>query len=406
MHVIVIGGGAAGFFSAIHHQEAHPKDTVVIIEKSNDLLTKVKLSGGGRCNVTHACFDTNELCRFYPRGAKELRGPFHHFQPRDTMAWFESRGVKLKIEEDNRVFPVSDNAHDISDCLLNEAKKQGISVWIDRPIQHINKTSNGSFLVTLRSGKQYTCDKLVLATGSNRQGYSFAASLGHTIISPLPSLFTFKISDSKLHQLAGVSVDYVHIRLDIGTKNSSTGPLLITHWGFSGPAIIKASAWQAIALHNRNYQCPLAIHWLPHLSLPDMQHTLTTTIQERPKQRIHTNSPFSELPHRLWNYLLGRWQLPLPDRWNHLTTRQINQLCDRLSNDTFEISGKGTFKDEFVTCGGVDLSEIDFANMQSTLCPNLHIVGELLNIDGITGGFNFQSAWTTGMISSNSPANA
>lgn len=399
MTVIVVGGGAAGFFAAIHHQTAHPGDNVIIIEKSANLLSKVKISGGGRCNVTHACFTPNELCTFYPRGGKALLGPFHRFQPRDTMAWFESRGVPLKIEADNRVFPVSNNADDIANCLLKEAKTLGIRIWTQCPIQRIQQSKAGHFEVLLATGATHACDKLVLATGSNRQGHAFAEALGHAIVPPIPSLFTFKIADTALHRLSGLSVQHVAVRLGIGKKNQSTGPLLITHWGFSGPAIIKASAWQAQALHDCGYCCPMTIHWLANTPCPAIEATLKTAISNRQHQTIRTHSPFSDLPNRLWAYLLARWGLALPERWGQLTQKHIRQLSHHLTNDSYQVTGKSPFKDEFVTCGGVALDEVHFTTMESRICPNLYMVGEVLDMDGVTGGFNFQAAWTTGALS-------
>lgn len=401
MKIIIVGAGAAGFFSAIHNQFQYPNADVIIIEKSNRILTKVKLSGGGRCNVTHACFDPRQLCEFYPRGSKELRGPFHQFQPEDTMAWFESRGVKLKTEPDHRVFPVSNNSNDIANCLLNEAKSLGISIWTDCAIQSIVKEANQPFLVNLKNGHAHECDKLILATGSNRQGYALAESLGHTIVSPVPSLFTFKISDSNLHQLSGLSVEKVQVKLSIGRHQSHEGPLLITHWGMSGPAIIKSSAWHAIELYDANYTCTMSINWIPQQSANNIQTMLQTHINTHPKQHPDKQSPFPEIPTRLWAYLLNHWGLSLPDHWGGFNSRKIQQIAERLKADAFEISGKGVFKEEFVTCGGVALNEINFSNMESKICPNLHVVGELLNIDGITGGFNFQSAWTTAVLSAN-----
>tara|TARA_Y100001935_G_scaffold133838_1_gene110777 strand:+ start:230 stop:1435 length:1206 start_codon:yes stop_codon:yes gene_type:complete len=396
----VVGAGAAGFFAAIHHKSNWPDDRTIIIEKSNDCLTKVKLSGGGRCNVTHACFDPRQLCEFYPRGSKELRGPFHEFQPEDTMAWFESRGVKLKIEPDNRVFPVSNDSSDIANCLMDEAKALGIAVWTSCGIAAINKTDQ-LFVITLKNGQTHTCNKLILATGSNRQGYQLAESLGHTIVSPVPSLFTFKISDPQLHQLSGLSVQHVQVQLSVGKKQRHNGPLLITHWGMSGPAIIKSSSWHAIELHDTNYSCTMTIDWLPELQPNQIQQSIEKIMHSRPKQRPDKQSPFSELPGRLWAYLIQHWRISLPDHWGGLNKRQIQQMAERVKADAFEISGKGIFKEEFVTCGGVALNEINFSNMESNICPNLHVVGELLNIDGITGGFNFQSAWTTGVLSAN-----
>ncbi len=399
MTIVVVGAGAAGFFSAIHNKYTHPHDDVIIIEKSTELLTKVTLSGGGRCNVTHACFDPQQLCDFYPRGAKELRGAFHRFSPEDTMHWFESRGVPLKIEADNRVFPVSNNAHDIANCLIHEAKKLGIAIWTKCSIRSITKADAAPFAVTLSNGRTHTCTKLVLATGSNRQGYQLAESLGHTIVPPVPSLFTFKIPDPNLHELSGLSVPAVQIRLSIGKNRCHQGPLLITHWGMSGPAIIKSSAWHAIDLHRANYSCDMTIHWLADYTRHAIEQAIQTTAKKYPKKHLSNPSPFSEIPSRLWDYLVRHWNLSLPDHWGGLTPRHMHLIADRLQSDVFAVSGKGTFKDEFVTCGGVALHDIHFSNMESRVCPGLHIVGELLNIDGVTGGFNFQSAWTTGVLS-------
>lgn len=395
--IFVVGAGAAGFFAAIHHKSNWPDDRVIIIEKSNDCLTKVKISGGGRCNVTHACFDPRQLCEFYPRGSKELRGPFHQFQPEDTMAWFESRGVKLKIEADNRVFPVSNDSSDIANCLMDEANALGISIWTSCGITTIKKTDE-VFNITLKNGHEHHCDKLILATGSNRQGYQLAESLGHTIVPPVPSLFTFKIPDPELHQLSGLSVQHAEVKLSVGKKQQHNGPLLITHWGMSGPAIIKSSAWHAIDLYNAKYNCTMTINWLPQQSANQIQQSIQMLINTQPKQRPDKQSPFSEIPGRLWAYLIHYWGMSLPDHWGGLNQRQIQQMAERLQADAFKIAGKGVFKDEFVTCGGVALNEVNFSTMESKLCPGLHIVGELLNIDGVTGGFNFQSAWTTGVL--------
>ena len=263
------------------------------------------------------------------------------------------------------------------------------------------KKADQLFALTLKNGQTHTCNKLILATGSNRQGYQLAESLGHSIISPVPSLFTFKISDPQLHQLSGLSVQNVQVQLSLGKKLRHNGPVLITHWGMSGPAIIKSSAWHAIDLHGANYNCTMTINWLPQQNPHQIQQSIQTLVKTHTKQQPGKQSPFSEIPGRLWAYLLNHWGTTLPDHWGGLNQRQVQQIAEKLQADIFEISGKGIFKEEFVTCGGVALNEINFSNMESKLCSGLHIVGELLNIDGITGGFNFQSAWTTGVLSAN-----
>ncbi len=397
-HTFVIGGGAAGFFSAIHTKLAHPKRTVVILEKSSDLLSKVKLSGGGRCNVTHACFDPKDLCEFYPRGAQELRGPFHTFQPQDTMDWFESRGVPLKIESDGRVFPVSDRASDISDCLLKTASDLDIKIWTGCTVTTLTRHTTG-FDLSFSDGQTLHAEKVVLATGSNRSGYALAAALGHRIETPVPSLFTFMIPDKRLHLLSGLSVPTVEAWLSHAPKKTQKGPLLITHWGLSGPCVIKLSAWQARDLYESGYKASLCIRFLSHLEIDDIRERLLYFQAHNARKKIVTQSPFPEIPQRLWAYLLERLHMNDQQTWEHLNPTHLTALTSELNVSTYPISGKGVFKEEFVTCGGVSLKEVNFKTMESKACPGLYIIGELLNIDGVTGGFNFQNAWTTGYLS-------
>jgi len=390
--IIVVGGGAAGFFSAIHNKLNHPKSTVVIIEKSPNVLAKVKVSGGGRCNVTQACFDPKVLICGYPRGAKELLGPFYTFQPQDTMDWFEAHGVPLKVEPDSRVFPISNSSQSIIDCLLKTATDLGIKIWTECTVTQIVK-DGPNFSITLGDGTSQLCEKLVLATGSSRKGFEFARQAGHTIEPPVPSLFTFKIDDTELHALSGLSVSNVETWIDSNQKQAQTGTLLVTHWGMSGPCIIKLSAWNAQMLHAVDYQATLVVNWLPG---QDIQ----AIFQEQPhKKTVMKQSPFSTLPHRLWAYLVTKAKISSDQTWHNLSHKQTEVLSQELQQSAFQLTGKGQFKEEFVTCGGVSLEEVNFKTMESKLCPGLHVIGELLNVDGITGGYNFQNAWTTGFIS-------
>lgn len=394
--IIIIGGGAAGFFSAIWCKETNPDASVTIIEKSKYILSKVLISGGGRCNVTHACFEPKALCENYPRGARELRGPMSRFQPKDTIDWFKSRGVSLKVEGDNRVFPVSDSSQSIYDCLVSTAKKYNIAIWTECTVNAVKKTSEG-FQLNLQH-QTISCDKLILATGSSRGGFELAKQLGHTIIDPIPSLFTFKINDPTLKDLQGLSVPDCTAWLNHHKKGAQSGPLLITHWGMSGPAIIKLSAWQARLLYDNHYQLPLTVNWLPEESSQSLIDTVNTQINRHPKRALATYSPFTDIPKRLWVYLLQKSGINGDITWNQLSPKSTQRLLQTLQSDCYQISGKGTFKEEFVTCGGISLKEIDFKSMESKLVPDLHCVGELLDIDGITGGFNFQNAWTTGFL--------
>ena len=358
---IVIGAGAAGIFAALSAKKAFPDASVLVLEKTAALLAKVRVSGGGRCNVTHHCFDPKQLTQYYPRGNKELLGPFTRFSPLHTIEWFESRGVKLKTETDNRVFPVSDSSQTIIDCLLFEAKALGVSIQTQAKIQTIERLHD-QFLIHLTE-ETLTCDKLILATGSSSTGHAWAKSLGHTIVKPIPSLFTFHSPTSPLLELSGISVDDVEVQFAQRTYKER-GPLLITHFGFSGPAIIKLSAWEAPFLYEHDYKATLIINWLPQLTCFEVKQGL-----KEKKQRF-------SLPKSLWNILKHR----------------------NLQHDTYQIDGKTTFKKEFVTCGGVCRNEIDFRTMQSKVCPNLFFAGEIIDVDGVTGGFNFQNAWTTGYI--------
>lgn len=395
----IIGGGAAGFFGAIACAEAFPQIQVRLFEAGPVPLTKVRISGGGRCNVTHHCFDPAQLVQYYPRGSRALRGPFSHFQPKDTVAWFQQRGVSLKTEGDGRMFPVTDDSDTIVDCLLETAQRLNVQVETRAPVTAIATKSPG-FCLTLKSGRTWDCDRLLLATGSNPSGYRLATNLGHTIASPVPSLFTFNIANPYLQALAGIAVDPATVSLHLPTTKpqSQTGPVLITHWGFSGPAVLKLSAWEARSLYEHRYRGEVRLNWLPEHSQEDLRQLLLQLKREWGKRSLSTHCPLP-LPKRLWQHLvLQQTSLPIDLTWANLSKKQLQQLIQTLSQDTYPLTGKGAFKEEFVTCGGVCLKEINFKTMESRQCPGLHLAGEILDIDGITGGFNFQSAWTTGWL--------
>lgn len=401
MKVVVIGGGAAGFFGAICAAQAGVE--VTLLEAGQNCLSKVLISGGGRCNVTHSCFEPALLVQHYPRGGKALRGAFSQFQPKHTIEWFTDRNVKLKTEADGRIFPITDDARTIADCLLNQAADLGVKIYTQSPVKAVAKVED-QFLVTLRSEQVLTADRVLIATGSNPNGYQFARSLGHSVIDPVPSLFTFNIRDDRLTDLAGVSVDPVRLRLQVGeAKFEQTGALLITHWGVSGPAVLKLSAWAARELHDARYQARLSINWLPKQNPEQLRQELTAVRNQIPQKTIAANCPVM-LPRRLWERLTEAVGIQKERRWAELSNKTLNQLIQELMQGSYQISGKGVFKDEFVTCGGVNLKEINFKTMESRCCPGLYFAGEVLDIDGVTGGFNFQSAWTTGWIAGNAIA--
>ncbi|MGY6529888.1 MAG: NAD(P)/FAD-dependent oxidoreductase [Cyanobacterium sp.] len=396
--IIIIGGGAAGFFGAISAATHQPQAKITILEASKQLLGKVKISGGGRCNVTHHCFNPSQLITNYPRGAKELRGAFSRFQPQDTVKWFTDRGVKLKTEADGRMFPITDDSQTIIDCLINTAKSLGIKIKTQTPVKSINKIDN-KFIITLKSGAELEADKILIATGSNKLGYQWAQSLGHTIKTPTPSLFTFKINDPRIKNLAGISSENVHIQLKQkqGKKLEQQGPLLITHWGISGPAVLKLSAWGARVLYDHNYKMELIINWLPEKNMEVIKTELNQLKIDNPKQKVINYNGY-KLPKRLWQSLVDYSLLNNDKIWAEITKKELEKLALELTKGVYKIEGKGVFKDEFVTCGGVALKEIDFKTMGSKKCEGLYFAGEILDIDGVTGGFNFQNAWTTGWL--------
>jgi predicted Rossmann fold flavoprotein len=402
--VIVVGGGAAGFFAAITCAEAASDCDVTLLEKGPQFLSKVRISGGGRCNVTHACFDPRELARRFPRGDKELISTFNRFQASDTVDWFEARGVKLKIERDGRMFPVTDTSQTIIDCLLQAAAATGIKLRTNCGVSSVVRSANGSFKLGLTSGESIECDRLLLATGGCRTPSlgQLAVSLGHTLEPPVSSLFTFHIEVPRLRELAGISVPEVEAEVP-GVSLRESGPLLITHWGLSGPVILRLSAWGARQLNALDYRFPLRINWLPHFDAKELGKEVASRRSTQAARQI-AKTPFSPLPARLWEQLVIAAGIVRDTRWADLSRQAQHALLNQLVRTELPVTGKSLNKDEFVTCGGIKLSEVNFKTMESRICPGLYFAGELLDIDGITGGFNFQAAWTTGWIAGQSIA--
>ena len=434
----IVGGGAAGFFAALACAETQNGAEIFILEKSAQFLSKVKISGGGRCNVTHACFDEREFATRFPRGERALIAPFRQFQARDTVAWFAARGVKLKTESDGRMFPVSDSSQTIIDCLLGAARTAGVKLMLNCGVESVIKKPDGRFELTLagnisssplpkeeRAGVRrplksnplastlsppgrgereesvngkIVCDKLLLATGGCRTPAraQLAISLGHTLEPPVPSLFTFHIETPWLREQAGISMESVEAAVP-GAGLCERGALLVTHWGLSGPVILRLSAWGARKLHGMNYSFPLCVNWLPDLNAEQLASEFQSRRHSQPARQI-VNSPVPPLPARLWERLVLASDISRELRWSALSRAAQHRLVQQLQRTEFSVNGKNLNQDEFVTCGGVRLSEVNFKNMESRICPGLFFAGELLDIDGITGGFNFQAAWTTGWI--------
>lgn len=391
--LVVVGGGAAGFFTAINCAENHPGMRIAILERGQEVLGKVRISGGGRCNVTHACFEPNALVKNYPRGERELRGPFHQFCSGDTVEWFAQHGVELKTEADGRMFPLSNTSDTIVQCFTQSAKKLGIQVLLGQSVQEILPQETGWKIHTV-SGN-FSCDQLLLATGSNPKIWEMLQSLGHQMVAPVPSLFTFNCKDLRIANLMGVSTQ-AQIAV-VGTKLQETGPLLITHWGMSGPAVLRLSAWGARLLAEKQYQFKVQINWLPEQTLEQTLRQLQRYRTELAKRTVQSKSPF-DLPNRLWESLTTAAGFQEQTKWADSTKMQLQQLAEQLCNCQFKVNGKSTFKEEFVTAGGIDLKEVQFKTMQSKRYPSLYFAGEIVDIDAITGGFNFQHAWTSGFI--------
>ncbi|MCB0482507.1 MAG: NAD(P)/FAD-dependent oxidoreductase [Flavobacteriales bacterium] len=396
MKVAVIGGGAAGYFAAISAKAHHSDSEVVIFEKTNKVLSKVKVSGGGRCNVTHACFDVKDLLQFYPRGGKLLKKALYEFNPNHTVAWFEGRGVPLKTEADNRMFPITDSSQTIIDCLEQEVRKLGIRVSLSSAISAIRPLDHRFELAVNKEIIQV--DKVIVTTGgSNKiEGYKWLQSLGHAIVPPAPSLFTFNMPSEEIRTLMGVVAPHARVRV-LGSKLEATGPLLITHWGMSGPAVLKLSAFGAKWLAEKQYAFSVLVSWLGNTKEDECRVIFQEVISSSGNTMV-SNWRNEWVPKRLWLFLLTKLEIDPSTKWNELGKKNSNRLINLLINDEYRVSGKTTFKEEFVTCGGVDLSQVDPLTMESKVVPGLYFAGEVLDIDGVTGGFNFQAAWTTGFL--------
>ncbi len=396
-HLAVIGGGAAGFFCAVNAAAMNPGLRVTIIEKSGKLLGKVKVSGGGRCNVTHACFSIADMIKRYPRGASFLKKAFHHFFTTDTIQWFKERGVELKSEADGRMFPVTNSSQTIIDCLMKEANKNGVEIMMNREVMRIEK-KHDQWELAFKNNEAITADYVCVASGGYPKPAQFEwlQKTGHAIEEPVPSLFTFNMPGNSITSLMGVTVEHAVIKI-LGTKLVSEGPLLVTHWGMSGPAVLKLSAWAAKELAAKNWHCTIMISWLPQYNENSLRDRIQQLRFEMAPQKMINRNPF-HLPARLWEYLLKESGVADDMRWADLPAKEQNKLIKNLCAQEFAVKGKTTFKEEFVTAGGIDLAGIDHNTMQSKTAPGLFFAGEVLNVDGVTGGFNFQNAWTTGWI--------
>lgn len=392
--VLIIGGGAAGFFTAINVAEACPSANIGILERGKDVLTKVKISGGGRCNVTHAVFTPKELSKNYPRGEKELLGPFHNFMTGDTMAWFEERGVALKIEDDGRIFPTSDDSQTIINCFLDEVLRLGITITLKASVKSMTQHNDDWSIATTEDC--YSCKHLVIATGSNPKMWKTLEHLGYRIETAVPSLFTFNIKDDRITGLMGLATE-ASVGIIGMTNLESTGPLLITHWGMSGPAILKLSAWGARELNSTGYHFKISVNWRVHCTEEETLEDLKALKDQNSKKSPYTHSQF-DLPKRLWHKLLQASLITETQNWADLNKQQFKSLAKELTNAVYQVTGKSTFKEEFVTAGGIALKEVNFKTFESKLHKNLYFAGEVLNIDAITGGFNFQNAWTGGYL--------
>lgn len=404
MKVAIIGGGAAGFFAAISCKQQHPDVEVVIYEKSLKLLSKVKISGGGRCNVTNNTFNINQLSKNYPRGEKQLKKAFSQFGAKDTVEWFESRGVKTYVQADNCIFPKSNDSQSIIDCLINEAKKLGVLIQMDHGIESVLKFAD-KYTLKFRKQKEQVVDRVVVTIGGQPKmnGLEWLKEMGHSIEFPVPSLFTFNMPKEAIRKLMGVVVEPALVRVQ-GTKLKDEGILLITHWGMSGPVILKLSAWGARVLHDLGYKHKIQVSWVGEFNEDKVRVEIANQLEGREKKKVK-NAKVFELPTRLWDFLLEKAEIRVDETWSGMGKKTFNRLLKILTNDVYDVQGKTTFKEEFVTCGGVSLNNINIKSMESKVCPGMFFAGEVLDIDGITGGFNFQAAWTTGFIAGKNAGN-
>ncbi|HLR89323.1 MAG TPA: NAD(P)/FAD-dependent oxidoreductase [Balneolaceae bacterium] len=404
--IAVIGGGAAGFFTAINAARLQPGLRIVIFEKGREVLSKLRISGGGRCNVTHHCFEPEQLAASYPRGSRMLRWNFEAFQPEDTIEWFRERGVKLKAEEDGRMFPVTDSSETIVNCLTREAEKFRVNVRTCTAVKSVEPTSQGSFLVHLKGEKAVRASRVVIAAGgfSREASYGWIKQLGHTIRTPVPSLFTFNFRDKIFADLAGISIEDAAVSIS-GLNYAERGPVLITHWGLSGPAILKLSSFAARDLHQMEYRFEIEVNWLGKRDEQSVRLQLISFREEHPRQKMQKQNLFP-FPSRLWIRFLELAGIDPGQRWADLSNKEIHNLLQKLLRGTYSIQGKSTYKEEFVTCGGVDLGEVNPGTLESRIIPGLYFTGEILDIDGITGGFNFQAAWTNSWLAAHDLAAA
>ncbi len=402
--LLVVGGGAAGFFCAVNTAALQPGWKTGIIEKNNKVLSKVKVSGGGRCNVTHACFEIEELVKRYPRGKNFIKKCFHWFQPKDTIAWFAERGVKLKTESDGRMFPVTDSSQTIVDCLLREADRYGVEICLQTEVIAIKKKQNHFEIVT--GNRLYRAENICIASGGFPKAamFSWLLQTGHSIEEPVPSLFTFNMPGNDITALMGISVEKAQVKI-AGSKLAEQGPLLITHWGMSGPVILRLSAWGARELAEKKYQFTILVNWLGDTTETELRNNWGTLRDTYASQKMISKNPFG-LPARLWIFLLQRSQINDEMKWGNLPARLQNGLIKNLCAQEFAVNGKTTFKEEFVTCGGIKLPEVDANTLESRKVPGLYFAGEILDVDGITGGFNFQFAWTSGWLAARSIASS
>ena len=395
--VAIIGGGAAGFFAAISVKENHPNHQVILFEKTSKVLSKVKVSGGGRCNVTHNCTNISDLCDAYPRGGKKLKSLFYQFSTTDTIDWFETRGVPLKTEKDGRIFPVSNNSQSIIDCLIGEINRLKIALELGKTIENIEQEKIG-WKLKFKDQPNQQFDVIIIATGGSPKlkGFEWLQKLGHNIIHPIPSLFTFNMPNEPIIELMGLVVENTRVRIK-NSKIQTEGPLLITHWGMSGPSILKASAFGARLLSEQEYQFEIEVNWIDETNMDLLLNKLQHYSQLHPQKRIGNHKAFM-IPNRLWIYLLSKVEIPVEKKWNEIGKKKFRQLITILTQDIYKVSGKTTFKEEFVTCGGIDLNEINLNTMESKKVNNLYFAGEVIDVDAITGGYNFQAAWSGGYV--------